>query len=110
MITKELPWYCIGKKRTPSLRGEVLGADTTGPAVASRHNSIELGKFCLLPKRDLLAFRRPESTVLLLLVWDTSRKQLPILHQREEGERRALAESILQAGEAREVEAEPVAG
>ena len=59
-------------KRTPGLQGEVLGADTTGPAVASRHNSIELGKFCLLPKRDLLAFRRPESTVLLLLVWDTS--------------------------------------
>ena len=59
-------------KRTPGLQGEVLGADTTGPAVASRYNSIELGKFCLLPKRDLLAFRRPESTVLLLFVWDTS--------------------------------------
>ena len=29
---------------------------------------------------------------------------------REERERRALAESMLQAGEAREVEAEPVAG
>ena len=43
-------------KRTPGLQGEVLGADTTGPAVGSRYNSIELGKFCLLPKRDLLCF------------------------------------------------------
>ena len=48
--------------------------------------------------------------MLLLLVWDTSWKQWAILQQREEGERRALAESILQAGEVREVEAEPVAG
>ena len=63
---------CMEDKRTPSLRGEVLGADTTGPAVASRYNSIGLGTFCLLPKRDLLAFWRPVSTVLLLLVWDTS--------------------------------------
>ena len=31
--------YCIEEKRTPSLRGEVLGADTTGPAVASRYTS-----------------------------------------------------------------------
>ena len=30
--------------------------------VASRYNSIELGKFSLLPKRDLLAFPSPEST------------------------------------------------
>ena len=45
-----------------------------------------------------------------MLVGDTSRKQLAILQQREEGERMALAESILQAEEAREVEAEPVAG
>ena len=64
--------YCIEDKRTPGLRGEVLGADTTGPAVASRYNSIELGMCCLLPRRDLLDFRRPESSVLLLLVWDTS--------------------------------------
>ena len=27
-------------KRTPNLRGEVLGADTTGPAVASRYNIV----------------------------------------------------------------------
>ena len=63
----------------------MLGADTTGPAVASRYNSIELGTFCLLPKRDRLVIRRPESTALLLLVWDTS------------------CESILQSGEAREL-------
>ena len=36
--------------------------------------------------------------------------QWAILQQREERERRALAESILQAGEAREVGAERVAG
>ena len=29
--------YCIEDKRTPSRRGEVLGADTAGPAVASRY-------------------------------------------------------------------------
>ena len=45
----------IEDKRTPSLRGGVIGADITGPAVVSRYNSTELGKF-LLPKRDLLAF------------------------------------------------------
>ena len=28
--------YCIEEKRTPSLRGDVLEADTTGPAVSSR--------------------------------------------------------------------------
>ena len=48
--------------------------------------------------------------MLLVLVWDTSWKQWVILQQREEREHRALAESILQAGEAREVEVEPVAG
>ena len=52
-------------KRTPSLRGEVLGADTTEPAVA-RVGTIQLNwtwsDYC--PKRDQLAFRRPESTVL----------------------------------------------
>ena len=48
--------------------------------------------------------------MLLLLVWDTSRKHWAILPQREEREGRALAESITQAGEAREVEAAPVAG
>ena len=36
-------------------------------------------------------------------------KQWTILQQREEREHRALAESILQAVEARKVEAEPVA-
>ena len=48
--------------------------------------------------------------MLLLLVWDTIGKQWAIMQHWEEGERRALAESILQAGEAREVEVEPVAG
>ena len=51
-----------------------------------------------------------ENTMLLLLVWDTSWKQWAILQQREEGERRALAESILQAEEAREVEDKSVTG
>ena len=52
-------------KRTPSLRGEVLGADTTEPAVArvgtSRLNWVS-SAYC--PKRDLFAVRRPESAVL----------------------------------------------
>ena len=50
-------------KRTPSLRGEVLGADTTGLAVA-RDNKIHwnwvISAYCR--KRDQFAFRRPEST------------------------------------------------
>ena len=33
-----------------SLQKEVLGADTTGPAVVSRYYLIELEKFCLLPQ------------------------------------------------------------
>ena len=75
-----MPWHVpvrqrndhfIEDKRTPSLRGEVLEADTTGYAVSNRYNSIELSKFCLLFKRDLLAIRRPESPVPLLFVWDT---------------------------------------
>ena len=75
-------WLCTSpcdNERTIALRkntlrayGEVFGADTTVPAVASLHNSIELGRFCLVPKRDILALRRPESTILLLMVWDTS--------------------------------------
>ena len=32
--------YCIEDRRTPSLRGDVLGADTTGPAVASGYTSL----------------------------------------------------------------------
>ena len=45
-----------------------------------------------------------------MLVWDTSRQQWKTLQQQEERERRALAESILQVGATREVEAEPAAG
>ena len=48
--------------------------------------------------------------MLLLLVWDTSWKQWAILQQREEGERRALAESILQAEESSEGEDKSVTG
>ena len=51
-----------------------------------------------------------KALTVLLLLWGISRKQWAILQQREERERRALAESIVQAGEAREVDAEPVAG
>ena len=60
--------YCTEKKRTPSLRMEVVGADTTGLAVASRYSSIELRRLRLLPKRALRALRRPKSTALLLSV------------------------------------------
>ena len=53
-------------KRTPSLRGEVLGADTTGPAVA-RFGTIQMNwvgsAYC--PKRDLFTFRRPEKTLFV---------------------------------------------
>ena len=62
-ITNELlHWH----KCTPSLRGEVLGADTTGPAVA-RVGTIHLNwvSSAYGPTRDQFAFRRPESTVSL---------------------------------------------
>ena len=48
--------------------------------------------------------------MLLLVVSDNSRKQWAITQQKEVRERRALAESILQAGEAREVEVKRMAG
>ena len=52
-------------KRTPSLRGEVLGADTTGPAVARVGTSqLNWVRSAYCPKRDQFAFRRAESTVL----------------------------------------------
>ena len=57
--------YCIVDKRTPSLRGEVLGAGTTGPAVA-RVGAVQLNwvssSYC--PKRDEFAFRRSEISPL----------------------------------------------
>ena len=37
--------YCIVDKRTPSLRGEILGADTTGPAVA-RVGTVRIIRAC----------------------------------------------------------------
>ena len=52
-------------KRTPSPRGEVLGADTTGPAVP-RVSTLQFNwvssAYC--PKRDQLPFRRPEISAL----------------------------------------------
>ena len=62
VITKEL-LHC---GQTPSsLRGEVLGADTTGPAVA-RIGIIQLdwitSAYC--PKGDQFVFRKPKGTEL----------------------------------------------
>ena len=55
--------------RANALRAyEGKSSELIPPGPRSRVGTIELGKFCLLPKRDLIAFRRPESTVLLLLV------------------------------------------
>ena len=52
-------------KRTPGRRGKVLGADTTGPAVA-RVGTIQMNwvSSADCPKRDQFAFRRPESSAL----------------------------------------------
>ena len=55
-------------KRTPSLPGEVLVGDTTGPAVVIRYNSVELGKFCLLPNVTYLLFGDRKALFRLLLV------------------------------------------
>ena len=60
--------------RTNALRAyEGASSELIPPAPRSRVGTIqsELGKFCLVPKRYLLACLRSESTVLLL-VWDTS--------------------------------------
>ena len=58
-------------KHTPSLRGEVLGADTTGSAVA-RAGTVQLNwvssAYCL--KRDQFAFGG-RKTLFCVLVWDT---------------------------------------
>ena len=97
-------------KHTPSLRGEVLGADTTGPAVA-RVGTIQLNwvSFAYCPKRNQFDFRKSKGTVLRVGVGHQP-KARKNLHQQGERRRRALAESILQVGATREVEAEPVAG
>ena len=97
-------------KRTPSLRGDVLGADTTGPAVA-RVGTIELNWVGLLTAQNVtnLLFGGRKA-VLCVLVLDTSRKQWKTVQQQEEHERRALAESVLQVGAVLKVEAVPVAG
>ena len=52
-------------KRTPGLRGEALGADTTWPAVA-HVGTLQLNwvRSAYCPKRDQFAFRRLERTVL----------------------------------------------
>ena len=57
--------YCIVDKRTPSLRGEALGADTTGPAVARVGTiQLKLASSAKCPKRGQFASRRPENSVL----------------------------------------------
>ena len=103
--------YYIVDKRTPSLRGEVLGADTTGPAVArvgTLHLNWVSSAYC--PKRDTNLLFGGRKALFCVLVWDTSRMQWKTLQQLVEHERRALTESILQAETTREVEAEPAAG
>ena len=48
-------------KRTLSPQGKDLGADTTGPSVASRYIFVELYRFRLKPKVHLFSFLKPES-------------------------------------------------
>ena len=66
-------------ERTTALRTNALrvyegeSSELIPPGPRSRDDTIQvIWVICLLPKRDPLAFRRPKSTVLLLLVWDTS--------------------------------------
>ena len=60
-------WYrtnfSIVDKRTPSLQGEVLGADNTWAAVAAL-GIIQLISSTYCPKFDQFAFRRLESSVV----------------------------------------------
>ena len=93
-------------ERTITLRKDALRAyegkssELIPPGPRSRVGTTQLNwvssAYC--PNVTYLLFRSLENTALLLLVWDTSWKQWAILQQREEGERRALAESILHAG------------
>ena len=109
VITNELLHWGT---RNPSLRGEVLGAHTTGPAVA-RVGTVQLNwvssAYHSAQTRDQFSFGRREAQ-FWVLVWDTSRKQWKTLQQQEERELRALAESILQAGATRQLKAMPMAG
>ena len=97
-------------KRSPSLRGAVLAADTTGPAVA-RVGTIQLNwvSSAYSPKCDQFAFRRPESSVLRVGVGHQP-KAWKTLQQQEEHERSVLTESILQVRATGEAEAGPAAG
>ena len=100
-------------KRTPCLRGEVLEADTTGPAVA-RVGTIQLNwvspAYC--PKLDnfFLLSGGPESSPVGVGVGHLPKAMEEIPRQQQEREGRALAVSNLQVGATREVEAVPVAG
>ena len=97
-------------KRTPSLRGEVLGADTTGPEL-TRVGTIQLNwvSSVCCSKRYQYAFRRPERTVLRAGVGHQ-----PIAMEYPTAARGARAQgvdgAILQVGVTQEVEAEPAAG
>ena len=97
-------------KHIPGLRGEVVGADTTRPAVA-RVGAIQLNlvssSYC--SKRDQVSFRRLGSTVVRAGVGH-QREPWKGPQQHEERERWALTESIMQPWTTREVDAEPAAG
>ena len=95
-------------KRAASLRGQVLGADTTRLRVGTIQSKWVVSAYCR--NASSLLFGGRKSPLCLLLVWDNSRQQWETLRQQEECKRRALAESILLVEVATEVEAEPAAG
>ena len=105
-------------ERTIALRTNVLRAyegkpsELIPPGPRSRVGTMQLiwvsSAYC--PNVTYLLFGGRKALCCCCWCGTPAEKQWAILQQREEGERRALAESILQAGEAREVEAEPVAG
>ena len=96
-------------KRTPSLRGEVLGADTTGPSVASQYILVELGRFRLKPRGHLFSFRRPEST-LFGLVGYTRRTPCETLQRLRSATAERGRSPFFHVGVTTDVEAEPLAG
>ena len=63
VVTKELRAYWIEDKCSPSLRGKVLGADTTGPTVVGRYKVLHLLTYVLyVPTVDARTYIEEKTT------------------------------------------------
>ena len=95
-------------KRTPSLCEEVVGANTTRPALAIQCSTIKKASSSHDPNVICSLFGGRKGMVCLLM-WDTRGKQRETLKEQEEFDRRALTGFIMFVEVPTEVEAKQVA-